>query len=80
MEACSHNQLQIQPVTVGDGDGGVVDVEIDLNPTKDNDGNSAELATNALVKTEEMYGELKVKFDLVIFCQPPGSGNRAALA
>ena len=71
MAACSFNQVDIQPATIGDG--GVVDVEIDVNPSNDGDGNTneIEMTTNARVKTEEMYGGengLKSEFDLAIFC------------
>ena len=80
MAACSFNQVEIQPATIGDG--GVVDVEIDVNPSNDGDGNTNEIATKARVKTEELYGGaeglLKTEFDIVLFCLPPGSGNWVA--
>ena len=60
----------------------MVDVEIDVNPSNDGDGNTNEIATKARVKTEELYGGaeglLKTEFDIVLFCLPPGSGNWVA--
>ena len=83
MEACSFNQLEIQPANIGDG--GVVDVAIDVNPTPDDtrDGNRGQLAQRASAQTNELYGGedgLGAEFDLVIFCQPPGSGGWDAFA
>jgi len=85
MEACSFNQLEIQPANVGDG--GVVDIYIDINPTTDNDnsrqGNRGPLAESAVATTDILYGGndgLAAEFDLVIFCLPPGSGEWDAFA
>jgi hypothetical protein len=83
MEACSFNQLEIQPANVGNG--GVVDVAIDVNPIPDGtrNGNRGQLAQSAVAKTDELYGGedgLAAEFDLVIFCQPPGSGAWDAFA
>ncbi|MGK3761367.1 MAG: hypothetical protein ACI8RD_013685 [Bacillariaceae sp.] len=83
MEACSFNQLEIRPATVGNG--GVVDVNIDINPIEDDtrNGNRGELAENAVLKTDQLYGGqdgLASEYDLVIFCQPPGSGRWDAFA
>jgi hypothetical protein len=83
MEACSFNQLEIRPANVGDG--GVVDVVIDINPIPDGspNGNRGQLAQRAIAKTDEVYGGedgLAAEFDLVIFCQPPGSGGWDAFA
>jgi hypothetical protein len=74
MEACSFNQLEIQPANVGDG--GVVDVYIEINPISyDNcaNGNRGQLAQSAVAKTDELYGGndgLAAEFDLVLFCLP----------
>jgi hypothetical protein len=83
MEACSFNQLEIQPANVGNG--GVVDVAIDVNPISNGtrNGNCGQLAQRAVAKTDELYGGedgLAAEFDLVIFCQPPGSGAWDAFA
>jgi hypothetical protein len=83
MEACSFNQLEIRPAAVGNG--GVVDVNIDINPIEDDtrNGNRGQLAENAVLKTDQLYGGqdgLASKYDLVIFCQPPGSGRWDAFA
>jgi len=83
MEACSFNQLEIQPANVGEG--GVVDVAIDVDPIPDGtrDGNRGQLAQRAAAATDELYGGedgLGAEFDLVIFCQPPGSGGWDAFA
>ncbi|MGK3757145.1 MAG: hypothetical protein ACI8RD_009459 [Bacillariaceae sp.] len=83
MEACSFNQLEIRPATVGNG--GVVDVNIDINPVEDDtrNGNRGQLAESAVAKTDELYGGqdgLASEYDLVLFCQPPGSGRWDAFA
>jgi hypothetical protein len=83
MEACSFNQLEIQPANVGDG--GVVDVLIDINPIPNDTGygNDEQLGQNADAKTDELYGGkdgLAAEFDLVIYCLPPGSGDWSAYA
>jgi hypothetical protein len=83
IEACSFDQLEIRPANVGDG--GVVDVNIDINPIPDGtrSGNRGQLAQMAAAKTDDLYGGedgLAAEFDLIIFCQPPGSGGWDAFA
>jgi len=73
MEACSHNQLQIQPASFGNG--GVVDVAVNVNPLKDGTerSNRDEVSASARTITDELYGGqdgLGAEYDLVIFCLP----------
>lgn len=90
--ACSHNQLIIEPASnIGDGTG-IVDVNLDIDAyydTTTGQGNSAALEQAALTKVKGLYGTgnnadghngLTENFDLIIFCQPPGSGSWIAYA
>ena len=77
--ACSKDQLIIEPAS-DVGDGGIVDVNINIAATN---GTKYALQNTAMAKAEELYrGEEGVakKFDLVMFCQPPGSGTWLAYA
>eukprot|EP00536_Pseudo-nitzschia_multiseries_P010548 jgi/Psemu1/26265/gm1.26265_g len=69
--ACSHNQLIIQPASTGDG--GIVEVSIDISAVN---ADHYTLETKAKAQAEALYGGsdgLASKYDLVLFCQPPGS-------
>eukprot|EP00536_Pseudo-nitzschia_multiseries_P013579 jgi/Psemu1/35665/gm1.35665_g len=67
--ACSHNQAIIE-------NSGIVDVKVS---TRASQGSSAmEIAARA--KAYEQYGNLSTKYDLVMFCMPPGSGDWLAYA
>ena len=83
LAACSYQQVDIQPVaTVGDG--GIVDVALDINPIEDGtrNGNRGELAANAMAKAKELFGgdeEFSSQFDLVLSCLPT-SGTWIAFA
>jgi len=77
---CSKDQLIIVPSSEGGGTG-IVDVNININPTTDNGGNSGSLGTAALDATRTAFGfDLDRQFDLILFCQPPGSGGWVAYA
>jgi len=76
MEACSHQQLTIQAANVGDG--GVVEVQMDVNPldTGDRNANRGEISASARTAAAALYGggpdgdDLGANYDLVIFCVP----------
>ena len=71
--ACSKDQLIIEPANVGYN--GVVEVPINVLAAN---ALTSTLESAAVAKAEEMYGGsegLREKFDLVVFCQPPGSSG-----
>eukprot|EP00532_Pseudo-nitzschia_australis_P010630 CAMPEP_0168228272 /NCGR_PEP_ID=MMETSP0140_2-20121125/14560_1 /TAXON_ID=44445 /ORGANISM="Pseudo-nitzschia australis, Strain 10249 10 AB" /LENGTH=658 /DNA_ID=CAMNT_0008159819 /DNA_START=1 /DNA_END=1974 /DNA_ORIENTATION=- len=71
--ACSKDQLIIEPANVGYN--GIVEVPINIVAAN---SIASTLESAAVAKAEEMYGGsegLREKFDLVMFCQPPGSSG-----
>ena len=83
--ACSKDQLIINPVseygsTVADSNftstTGIVTIDIEIG----NPSNKDALQASALSVATNTYRSLSDVADLVIFCQPPGSGNWVAYA
>jgi len=77
--ACSKEQIIIEPA-YDYGDGGIVDVKIDIDSVQ---GNEKELEKAAVAKAQELFGGtegLAKLFDLVMFCLPPKTGNWVAYA
>ena len=76
--ACSHGQLNINPAGPESDTFGVVEVTINIAPSylADQNGkkqtNNGALRTAAVNKAKELYGD---RYDLVMLCLPPGSGN-----
>lgn len=77
--ACSKDQFIIEPASEY-GDGGIVDVQIDIDVEQ---GNENILVKAGVAKAEEMFGGtngLGQTFDLVMFCLPPNTGKWVAYA
>lgn len=69
--ACSKNQLIIEPAPEHIATSGIVTVDISTSPSS---GSSA-LQTDALNTATANFGNLPDQYDLVMFCQPGGSGG-----
>lgn len=81
-KACSHGQLIIEPfhgttITGRKIIGGVVELNVGVNPAKGNKDVFQREANEAAIKA---YGDLSSQFDLVMFVIPPGTGNWVAYA
>lgn len=74
--ACSKNQLIIEPAPEHIATSGIVTVDISTSPSS---GSSA-LQTDALNTATANFGNLPDQYDLVMFCQPGGSGGWVAYA
>jgi len=82
-EQCSKDQLTFVPPAQYASTSGIVDVTIDTNPTNGNQGVLQSKAQNEATRLYGRNGRLEPRFtgyDLVIFCQPPGSGSWVAYA
>jgi len=75
---CSHNQLIMEPAT-GDNriSDGIITVNIDITAVPNNE---RALQDAVLDKATEDYGDLPSQYDLVMVCQPPGTGRWVAYA
>jgi len=78
--ACSKDQLTIVPASVGNG--GIVDIPITINPTTAGlSGNRYTVGTDTMTALSEEFGNnLEDQFDLILVCQPSGSGTWVAYA
>lgn len=78
-EACSYGKLKINPYEAPGVDGGVIEVALDYN-LADNDLRGVLQSAAYEAATEKVGNLMDDKFDLVLFCMPPGTGSWMAYA